>query len=177
MRVLGAILIVLGLLLSLTIFGAFFGIPMILIGIGLMVAGGRKTVITNVVQVSNAPSHLVYEPSLARGPDGRVDYRDRDYAGPVVSAPRAAPRIAAPGRPSVASRLESLEEAHRQFEDIENEISNEAIEILQAAKQSGFSVQYLRQSNRVVVKRQDSDPISLFSNDDIEAFGQSNGYP
>lgn len=69
MRVLGAILLVLGFLLSLSIVGAIVGIPMMLIGLVCLVVGGRrKTVITNVVQVSNVapPAHGA---SSARPPD------------------------------------------------------------------------------------------------------------
>ena len=55
MRVTGVILIVFGLLLCLTIVGAFFGVPMFIIGIVLVAMGGRKTVITNVVTVQTAP--------------------------------------------------------------------------------------------------------------------------
>jgi hypothetical protein len=55
---LGVVLIIVGLLFSLTIIGAVIGIPMMAIGGGLVFWGlvlGRKTVITNVVQVSNSP--------------------------------------------------------------------------------------------------------------------------
>jgi len=61
MRVAGAILIVFGFLLSLTIIGAFIGIPFMLIGAVLLVFGGRKTVITNVVTVQNAPASYAPE--------------------------------------------------------------------------------------------------------------------
>ncbi len=55
MRVFGALLIAFGFLLSLSIVGAIVGLPMILVGIVCLIAGGRrKTVITNVVNV-NAP--------------------------------------------------------------------------------------------------------------------------
>ena len=56
MRIVGVILVLLGLVLCFTIIGIFFGIPMILIGITLIALGGRrKTIIQNVVTVSNAP--------------------------------------------------------------------------------------------------------------------------
>jgi hypothetical protein len=56
MRIVGVILVLIGLVLCLTIIGIFFGIPMILIGIVLIALGGRrKTIIQNVVTVSNAP--------------------------------------------------------------------------------------------------------------------------
>src|ERR1017187_1666510 len=56
---LGVVLIIVGLLFCLTIIGALIGIPMMAVGGSLvfwgLVFGGRKTVITNVVQVSNSP--------------------------------------------------------------------------------------------------------------------------
>jgi hypothetical protein len=54
----GAVLVFLGLLFSLTVIGAIIGIPMMIAGAIMMavgVFGRRKTIITNVVQVSNAP--------------------------------------------------------------------------------------------------------------------------
>jgi hypothetical protein len=54
MRIVGAMLILLGLLLCLSIVGAIVGIPMILIGAVLVAIGGRrKVVITNTVTVAN----------------------------------------------------------------------------------------------------------------------------
>ena len=55
MRVAGVILIVFGWLLCLSVVGAFFGVPMFIIGIVLVAMGGRKTTITNVVTVQTAP--------------------------------------------------------------------------------------------------------------------------
>lgn len=55
-RIIGGMLVLLGLLFCFTIIGAFIGIPMMLVGAILLAIGGRrKTVITNVVQVTNAP--------------------------------------------------------------------------------------------------------------------------
>src|ERR1043165_512426 len=57
MRIVGAIFIVLGFLVCLTIIGISFGLGMMFIGGLVVVFGGRrKTVITNVVQVTNAPA-------------------------------------------------------------------------------------------------------------------------
>jgi hypothetical protein len=55
MRVLGAIMIVLGLLFCLTVIGAVIGIPMMLIGLGLVVAGGNRSVVVHVTQ--NTPQY------------------------------------------------------------------------------------------------------------------------
>ena len=54
----GAVLMFMGLLFSLTIIGAIIGVPMMIGGaimMGVGVFGRRKTMITNVVQVSNVP--------------------------------------------------------------------------------------------------------------------------
>jgi hypothetical protein len=61
MAIIGGILIFLGLLFSLTIIGAFIGIPMMIVG-AVMVAVGkfgwrRAPTITNVVQVSHLPGY------------------------------------------------------------------------------------------------------------------------
>lgn len=56
MRILGGVLIVLGLLFCLSVIGAIIGIPMIILGIVLAALGGRRTLITNVVSVQTAPA-------------------------------------------------------------------------------------------------------------------------
>lgn len=57
MRVLGAIMIVFGLLFCLTVIGAVIGIPMMLIGLVLVIAGGsNRTVVVHVNQ-QNAPHY------------------------------------------------------------------------------------------------------------------------
>lgn len=56
MRILGAIMLVLGLLLSLTIIGALIGIPMMFVGLVLVIAGRSKpNVIVHVTQ--NGPQY------------------------------------------------------------------------------------------------------------------------
>jgi hypothetical protein len=55
MRIFGGILIVVGFLFCLSIVGMTIGIPLMLIGLVMVIVGGRKTIITNVVQVSNLP--------------------------------------------------------------------------------------------------------------------------
>ncbi len=56
LRIIGGTLVLFGLLLCFSIIGAFIGIPMMIVGAILCAVGGRrKTVITNVVQVSNIP--------------------------------------------------------------------------------------------------------------------------
>ena len=58
MRVAGLIIGMIGFLLCLTIIGAVIGIPLMIIGAGMMLFGGRrKTVINNVVTVQNTPGH------------------------------------------------------------------------------------------------------------------------
>ena len=58
----GVFLVFVGFLFTLTIIGSIIGIPTMLLGIVLIVAGvfaRRKTVITNVVHVQNAPASEV----------------------------------------------------------------------------------------------------------------------
>jgi hypothetical protein len=75
---LGVALILIGLLFCLTIIGAIIGIPMILAGVSLCFWGlvlGRKTVIQNVVTVTNAPqaAPAYAPPQLAAQPEqGRI---------------------------------------------------------------------------------------------------------
>jgi hypothetical protein len=53
-RIAGFIIGLLGLLLSLSIFGAIVGIPLMIFGSLLMIFGGRrKTIINNVITISN----------------------------------------------------------------------------------------------------------------------------
>lgn len=57
MIIAGVILLIFGFLFCVTIIGAIFGIPMIIVGIALVIGGAfrHKTVIQNVVTVTNAP--------------------------------------------------------------------------------------------------------------------------
>jgi hypothetical protein len=113
-RIGGLILILFGFLFCLSIIGAFIGIPMIIVGLVLLVVGGRrKTIITNVVQVSNtaagpavpasntiSTAHVpigdaFYEPRLINSSasfkeSGRIGLRDMreasDYQSPQSNA-------------------------------------------------------------------------------------------
>ena len=60
MRIFGGILFILGFLISLSIVGAIFGVPMMGLGVLLMIFGGgrRKVVINNVVSVNSPPAAL-----------------------------------------------------------------------------------------------------------------------
>ena len=55
MKIFGIILLVLGLLLTLTIVFFWIGIPLMMVGAVLVVAGGKAATITNIVQVSAHP--------------------------------------------------------------------------------------------------------------------------
>lgn len=48
MRILGGLLVIIGLVLTLTMVGAMIGIPMMLIGLLFMIAGRKKTVVVNI---------------------------------------------------------------------------------------------------------------------------------
>ncbi len=69
MLIFGAILIFFGLLLSFTIIGAVIGIPLMILGmifVGVGYSGRRRMIITNVVQVANAPQAMpMQQPAFA----------------------------------------------------------------------------------------------------------------
>jgi hypothetical protein len=62
-RIFGAILFILGFLISLSIIGAIIGVPLMGVGVLLMILGGgrRKVVINNVVSVNGPPAALPVE--------------------------------------------------------------------------------------------------------------------
>ena len=69
MRIVGAIFILVGFLISLSIVGAVIGVPMMFIELVMIVLGGRrKTIITNVVQVSNVVPEQRYVPDREAAP-------------------------------------------------------------------------------------------------------------
>jgi hypothetical protein len=68
MVIAGIVLIVVGLLISLTIIGSIFGIPMMMFGLLLCLIGAlrrRRTVITNVVHVTNVSAPQAPNPGWA----------------------------------------------------------------------------------------------------------------
>lgn len=95
MRVFGALLVAFGFLISLSIVGAIIGIPMILIGIVCLIAGGRrKTIITNVVNV-NTPEPRPQPEDW--GPVERDHLYRRNEPKLIDATPvRPAPRVADP---------------------------------------------------------------------------------
>ena len=92
MLILGFIFMFIGWLLSLTIIGALLGIPLMILGslfafIGfIMLLTRRRTVITNVVQVTNAPQAPMLDATSRPRPP--ADYVERR---PVPS--NAMPRV------------------------------------------------------------------------------------
>ena len=66
MRIAGIVVFVFGFLICLSIVGIPFGIFLMIVGVLMMIFGGRsKTIITNVVQVSNAPGQSYAPPPEA----------------------------------------------------------------------------------------------------------------
>ena len=178
MRIVGAVFLVLGLLFSLSIIGAFIGVPMMLIGLVMLIAGGRrKTVITNVVQVSNTvPGHRDDSyPAVAAVPANRAAI-GRQPEPRTIAPPSYLPAARASAE-SVADRFERAPSQPSVFNDIENEIAEECVEILRHAKADGYDVFYLRHENRVIVRWRDEPEKLLFSNRDIRNFGRAHGYP
>ena len=172
MRIAGVILIILGFLFSLSIVGAIIGIPLMLIGFVMVVfGGGRKTVVTNVVQVSNAVSSAdsgwIPAPAANKVELGQMSEPSRLKAPPVQPPMAAAP---------VRERLAPTIEGRTNFRDIEHEITEDSISILRNAKLDGCDVRYEQQANRVVVTPLGGRPVVLTSNVEIWQFGQRFGY-
>lgn len=161
MRVAGAIFIVLGLLLSLSFFGAVIGIPLILIGIVMVIVGGRrKTIITNVVQVSNNG------PAPQRAPDNsgaaaiRPSRKETAMQGPPVAA------LAAPG--------DDFDLGYEtEFVDARSELTQTSRRVLAMAKEDGY--EFRARPDRIVVRRGDHEE-TLRSNHAIEEFGRAMRY-
>lgn len=96
MRVTGAVLIVLGLLISLTIVGAIIGIPMMLIGLALVIAGrSDRPVIVHMTQ-NAAQYHPEHRPPSPPPPpypaaQGLPGYASDAEALRLASAPHSPP--------------------------------------------------------------------------------------
>lgn len=80
MRVVGIIFIVLGLMLSLTIIGAWLGIPLMIVGAIMTMSRSKPTVITNIVQVAAQPD------------SGNAVQMTREGASPYVQPQGTAPQ-------------------------------------------------------------------------------------
>jgi len=96
MRIIGVVFILVGLLLCLTIFGALVGVPLIIVGAVLVVAGGRrKTVITNVINVANTPTGAIPAEQL----NASINMLPRDVRSELTGpngAERPAPTLIVP---------------------------------------------------------------------------------
>jgi hypothetical protein len=167
MRIAGAIFIVLGLLLCLSLFGAVVGIPLILIGIVMVIVGGRrKTIITNVVQVSNnAPA-----PQLSVA-NGDTDWRrEPSSRRPDDHEPRLrAPAVAV--LPPQNAEFDLDYEAD--FVDVRSELSQVSKRILAMAKQDGY--EFKARPDRILIRRGDFEEV-LRSNQAVEEFGRTMRY-
>jgi hypothetical protein len=104
MRILGVVFILVGLLLCLTIFGAFVGIPLIIVGCILVVVGGRrKTVITNVINVANTPSGAIPAEQMAAS----INMLPRDSRAGLGYAEGRAPALVIPAAVQVGEPVQS----------------------------------------------------------------------
>jgi len=111
MRVFGALLVAFGFLLCLSIVGAIIGLPMILVGVVCLIAGGRrKTVITNVVNVG-APEHRPQSDDWRpAGPD-RVSRRNEPKLIEATPVRFNAARVASDPAPVAAFHPKGYDEA------------------------------------------------------------------
>jgi hypothetical protein len=175
MRIAGLFISLFGFLISLSIVGAIIGIPLMIIGTLMMIFGGRRrTIINNVVQVSNTV------PGTRNGRDDPPP-----FTGNAVqigreerrSLPQSSYRTEPQTRGvSISERLAPNIDGVRVFEDIENEISEESIVILRRAKEDGMDVRYMRRDNQVVVQPAEGATLVFVSNADISQFGRRYGY-
>lgn len=166
MRILGGALIVLGLLSCLTIVGIFWGVPMILVGAVLMALGGRrhKTVIHNVVTVSNVPNQdprteIPFSPRLEASLVG-------ERKEPLLFAPTPVPD-SVPIRAPLATMPQC-------FVDAFEELTLRASAILENARKDGYQVDV--QNEAVTMNREGRAPVTLRSNEEVLTFGKFAGF-
>jgi hypothetical protein len=171
MRIFGAFLIVFGLFICLSIVGAIVGIPMIIIGLVCVFAGGRpRTVVNNVVQVS----HGAPPPVSVIDQSDRKSRRDIEPTFSSVSQPSPTidnrpPFVAAiPFVPDFEVTYDEVE-----FTDVRTELSQDAKSVLAMAKQSGFEIRARPQS---ITLRKGEHSEEFRSNEALLAFGRSQGY-
>jgi len=96
MRIVGVIFVLIGFVLCLTIVGFFFGLLLILVGLVMIVMGGRrKVIITNVVNVANTPTGTVPAEQVAASMNQLPRAARAELAGPTGSEP-VAPTLVVP---------------------------------------------------------------------------------
>jgi Family of unknown function (DUF5362) len=168
MRIVGVILVLIGLAFCFTIIGIFFGVPMILIGIVLIALGGRrKTIIQNVVTVSNAP-YVGQPQDVSLNPGHRARLQT-----PPLQIPEA--QILSPDQPIrekvvTNTPLDTVQLFVNAFE----ELTLRASAILDKAKKDGYEI--IIENEKVTVKRTGASPVFLYSNPEVLAFGNFAGF-
>jgi uncharacterized protein DUF5362 len=169
MRIIGVILVLIGLVLCFTIIGIFFGLPMILIGIVLIALGGRrKTIIQNVVTVSNAPYAGQPQDSSANlAPQARLQT-------PPLQIPEAREQILRPNQGATEKVvINTAMDAVQRFANAFEELTLRASAILDSAKKEGYEV--IIENEKITIKRASLSPVFLYSNPEILGFGRSAG--
>ncbi len=167
MRFIGVVFVLFGVLLLFTVIGAGFGLILIILGfLFIALGGGRRTVIRNVVSVTNvAPT--------PNGDDGRSPRRALSLAPATDRQRREPPLIAGEAR-----RIDLFEPTYddgddpTEFTDLKNEISVAAKAALAKLHASGFQIK--AKPDRIVVSRNDQSEI-LKSNAAIIDFVRSVG--
>ena len=171
MRIVGIIFILIGGLMSMTIIGASIGIPMMFIGLLMVLFGGRrKTVINNVIQVSNNGGAPHYSSS-----DSDRAHKEpslRAWTGRPVSALPLAPRLPRVQPPPADDDFE-LSYENEEFVDARSELSQAAKKILAQAQKDGFAV--TARPTSVTIRSGDQSQI-LTSNEAIYSFGRNQRY-
>lgn len=103
MRIVGGLCILVGFLLCLSIVGAIFGVPLIMVGCGLAAFGGRrKVVINNTVTVANTVGPAREESGTFHpAPSQRVERH-------AITAPPRAAALSAPIEPFDRNKWQTL---------------------------------------------------------------------
>lgn len=96
MRIVGGVMIVLGLLFCLTVVGAIIGLPMMLIGLALVIAGRSNP--TVVVQMNHHAPHYHPHPQPHYPPPGQPQAGVAGYGDP--QAQQLPPAQPEPGQPA-----------------------------------------------------------------------------
>jgi hypothetical protein len=162
MRVFGLILFLLGIVLLFGILTAPLGIIFIIAGIVMMALGGRrKTVIHNVIQVSNNVGQQ----------EANFDDDDRGRRRGPVARQAEPPMLPKRARQPMLESADNIDD--QPFVDLRNEISTASKRVLAFARQDGFDLAF--KSDRVVATREEVELI-FQSNHAIERFGLRQGY-
>jgi hypothetical protein len=166
LRIVGIIFVFLGIILCITIIGAGIGVILIFLGLIMIAFGGRrKTVINNVIQVTNTsgPQTVSSEAAVSR---------KGIFSGKSIAA-TAAPAMARLNSGTTSAPEFEVEYVDTDFTDARSELNQVSKRILSLAKQDGCEIS--ARPDRITVSRDDYHE-DLRSNSEIQTFGTTYGY-